>query len=182
MQIFIKLPTNQVFTLEVEPDDTILHVKKKILEKKGIPVEEQGLMFAGKKLQESFTLKEYRIERESTLNIFLNLRGGMYHASSGDTNGLGPFDELTSLAVLAEIKKFIVSSLLHSPDDQQWESFSLIVQKTLKVLPRSITSMKFNEFCQSVRVGLLVCLNISLDKNQTTQLNARLSSFFDVVS
>jgi len=77
MQIFVKTLTGTTATLEVEPTHTVHQTKSLITAKLGIPEDQQRLIFGGKNLDESRTLADYNIQRESTLFLVLRLRGGM---------------------------------------------------------------------------------------------------------
>jgi ubiquitin len=63
MQIFVKTLTGKTITLDVEPNDNIEVIKRKIQDKEGVPSNEQQLMFTGKQLEDGRTFSDYNIQK-----------------------------------------------------------------------------------------------------------------------
>ena len=76
-QIFVKTPGGRSVALPVKTTDKIESVKESLAEREGVSVAEQRLLFAGKQLKGERTLGEYGVQRDSTLDLSLGLRGGM---------------------------------------------------------------------------------------------------------
>ena len=75
-QIFVRNMFNITRTFDVNPRMPVLTLKQLVFEREGLPVQEQRLIYAGKQLQDRFTLEDYNVCREATLHLVFRLRGG----------------------------------------------------------------------------------------------------------
>jgi ubiquitin len=74
--IFVKTLTGETITIWVTLSDTFDNVKHKIAEKLGLPPEEQRLIYGGRQLADGLTLRDYGVQRDSTIHLALRIRGG----------------------------------------------------------------------------------------------------------
>ena len=78
----IKTATGKLIIVKINPADTILQLKKKIYLAEDISIESQRIVYAGKQLEDNYTLCHYNITNECVVHIIIRLRGGMFHHSS----------------------------------------------------------------------------------------------------
>jgi len=74
MQILIKTLSGKVFHLNVEPSDSVENLKAMIEAKQGILLVQQILVYDGRTLENGKELRDYNIQRESTIHIVDKIR------------------------------------------------------------------------------------------------------------
>lgn len=62
--------------VDMEPTDTVLDIKEKLEQLEGISVQQQRLVYQGKKLDDDRTLDSYKLIGGATVHLVVALRGG----------------------------------------------------------------------------------------------------------
>ena len=75
MIVFIHALNNEKFFVDVNPSDSVARLKDIIFEKEGLYPQYLRIIFAGKQLEDSRLLRDYGIQKESTLHIILRYPG-----------------------------------------------------------------------------------------------------------
>lgn len=73
-----------VVAIDVEPSDTIEGVKAKIQDRLGYPPDQQRLYYAGRPLLDGYTLADYAVPRDATLDLILVADGMRVIIDDGD--------------------------------------------------------------------------------------------------
>jgi len=76
IQVFVKTLTGLTIAFDVAPYDTVLSLKQKIMERQGVPVSQQRLVFSAKQLADSRTLRDNGISNSSTIHLITRMLGG----------------------------------------------------------------------------------------------------------
>ena len=75
-QISVQMMNDKTITVEAIPSrHTVEHVKTKIHQKEGTPLDQQVLIFEGKQLEDKYKLSNYDIQERSTLHLVLRDKG-----------------------------------------------------------------------------------------------------------
>jgi len=83
IEIQIKTMTGQTLILKIASNEKVINLKYMILDKEGIPIDQQRLVFSGSQLEDDKRLDDYTIKNNSNIHLVLRLRGGMFNEVSG---------------------------------------------------------------------------------------------------
>lgn len=75
MQVFFKTPSGRTITLNVGKKDTIKNIKKTYQKIEGSDISNQRYLWAGRQLDDEKSLGDYKIDKESTIQVIGRLRG-----------------------------------------------------------------------------------------------------------
>lgn len=76
MLIYVHTVSGRKHQLEVEPSITIGSIKEELLQREGISIEQQRLLFRGQNLTDNQTVETARISAGEVLHMVLALRAG----------------------------------------------------------------------------------------------------------
>lgn len=82
-RIFIKTTTSKVYTVHIDPQQSVYALKNEIANEISVSVDQMRLVCKGKQMEDDRSLVDYEITTDSEVHLVLRLRGGMLHPSSG---------------------------------------------------------------------------------------------------
>lgn len=97
MDLYVRLFDASIITLDVEPADTIDHVKSEVADRTGLSPALHILVHAGRVLDDTLMLMDYNIQKESTL-LMLPTNGVITYADLGITPAVGSGSQLLLLS------------------------------------------------------------------------------------
>lgn len=77
MKFTLKTMTGDSDEFEANPEDSILAVKNKLYQKKGIDPVSQILLHFGNRLNDGLTLEQSKVNNGDIINLLLRVKGGI---------------------------------------------------------------------------------------------------------
>lgn len=118
-QIFVRTLTGRTITLSVHSSDSVSTVKEMVHEKEGVLPAHQRLLYAGKEFEDSRTLDDYNVQKESTLFCLTRLPGGSMQIFIKKLNGTNRILEVDSSDSIETVKQQIQDKEGVPPDQQR---------------------------------------------------------------
>lgn len=87
--------TKSSFNIPISPNALVYDLKCSVAYNQGVVADQFRLIFKGKHLDDSRTLKHYDVVEGSQIHLILRLRGGMYHSISGRGGKYTPLAAVT---------------------------------------------------------------------------------------
>jgi len=81
-EVIVITLTGRKLTLTIRPFDNVLSIKQQIYKQDGLMLDQQRLVFNGKRLEDNICVHEYGLHANARIHLILRLRGGMFHSSS----------------------------------------------------------------------------------------------------
>lgn len=88
VRVDVQTRINEFIKIKIKLSDTLASFKNKILEQTEVPIAQQGIVYAGKMLDnDNLSLNDHGIEEMSKVHLVLRLRGGCDNANGICTCG-----------------------------------------------------------------------------------------------
>ncbi|XP_065918757.1 polyubiquitin-like [Dysidea avara] len=83
ISVSVKSLTGRTITVQIDPGETILVLKKRIFDKLTVPVDHQRLIYNTIQLEDNKkTVSEYGIQGNATIHLVVRIPGGQSHMSA----------------------------------------------------------------------------------------------------
>jgi hypothetical protein len=169
MQIFVKTLNGKTLSFDVKGSMLIEELKYKIQEKVGIFPYNQLLNFSGKTLRDDKKIKDYKINKESTIHLSLNLRGGLI---------------LTALVVGAGVAAIYgaaknESTTKNTVVTEAINDFTQEIRTELKNSNRA-TSTASQKLAVNIDYGRMLRCKLTVDQDQEVELRATMDAMTEL--
>lgn len=82
-RVFVKTMTNKVYTVHIDPQQSVYALKNEIAKETSVSINEMRLICKGRQMEDQRSLAGYGVTTDTEVHLILKLRGGMLHSSSG---------------------------------------------------------------------------------------------------
>lgn len=182
MQVFIRVIGGSTLTIDVEPFDTIDHIKLKVMDRTWIPPSRQNIIYMNKTLQDGRTLSDYNIQKESTLNVVLNTSGPPPTLNISSAGEIVPGENVTFF--IANSKKDCQATVSWSGINEVIDPVTATVKNSGKTAPMTliapstagIYTLSTASFDYNCSGGHIAGLSRSITVGKSVSIVAKLST------